>query len=377
MEIYKITNLINSKIYIGKDTTSDPNYYGSGILIRKSIQKYGIENFLKEVIDTAENNLELSEKEKYWISFYDSTNREIGYNISKGGDGGDTISGNPNRDLINKKVSESSFTKGKTYEEAYGIEKSLEYKRKLSEALKRRNPREKKEKIIKLDRRKERWIDHYDNREKNRDKVFKELLKEIRESGINDNIEKIEDFKKNRIKLGIFSVEKFYQKFEEFENEIRKYYKESENRNRSLSYSGRILPEEAKIKIKNKKIEKARKDFEFLVETIEKNSIEILEDYFTKKESVGIRKRFLKGALRDEIPDKYKKIIEKLPKNKPPVWTEGSKKSWLKKIGKEIEIDGVKYDSISGAAKEMGIDRNWVRYKISTGKWPDKYNNKL
>ena len=60
MEIYKITNLINSKIYIGKDTTSDPNYYGSGILIRKSIQKYGIENFLKEVIDTAENNSDLS-----------------------------------------------------------------------------------------------------------------------------------------------------------------------------------------------------------------------------------------------------------------------------------------------------------------------------
>jgi hypothetical protein len=377
MEIYKITNLINSKIYIGKDTTSDPKYFGSGILIRRSIQKYGLENFSKEVIDTADNKEELAGKEKYWISEYNSIDKNIGYNISKGGDGGDTISWNPNRDLINKKVSESSFTKGKTYEEAYGIEKSLEYKRKLSEALKKRKPREKKEKIIKLDGRKERWIDHYDNKEKNKDKLFKELLKEIRESGINDNIEKIEDFKKNRIKLGISSVEKFYQKFEEFETEIRKYYKGSEYNNRSLSYTGRILPEEAKVKIKNKKIEKARKDFQVLIETIEKNSIEILEDYFTKKESVGIRKRFLKGTLKNEIPDKYKKIIEKLPKNKSPVWTEESKKSWLKKMGKGIEIDGVKYDSISGAAKEMGIDRNWVRYKISTGKWPDKYNNKL
>lgn len=113
-----------------------------------------------------------------------------------------------------------------------------------------------------------------------------------------------------------------------------------------------------------------------MIETIEKNSIEILEDYFTKKESVGIRKRFLKGALKKEIPDKYKKIIERLPERKNPVWKEEIKQSWLKKHGKEIEIDGVKYDSISGAAKEMGIDRNWVRFKITTGKWP-KYSNKL
>jgi hypothetical protein len=146
---------------------------------------------------------------------------------------------------------------------------------------------------------------------------------------------------------------------------------------RSKSHSNKSHTEEAKEKISKIKIEKARKDFEILIETIEKNSIKILEDYFTKKESVGIRKRFLKGALKNEIPDKYRKIIEKIPKNKLPVWTEESKKSWLKKLGKEIEIDGVKYDSISGAAKEMGIDRNWVRCKISTGKWPDKYNNKL
>jgi hypothetical protein len=36
MQIYKITNLINNKIYIGKDTTSDPNYFGSGLLINRA-----------------------------------------------------------------------------------------------------------------------------------------------------------------------------------------------------------------------------------------------------------------------------------------------------------------------------------------------------
>lgn len=49
--IYKITNLINGKIYIGKrvrETKKDiKNYYGSGIAIKNAIIKYGIENFKK------------------------------------------------------------------------------------------------------------------------------------------------------------------------------------------------------------------------------------------------------------------------------------------------------------------------------------------
>ena len=73
------------------------------------------ENFTKEIIDTAEAKADLAEKEKYWISFYNSTDKEIGYNISKGGDGGDTISNNPNRDIITKKLSETSPTKGICY----------------------------------------------------------------------------------------------------------------------------------------------------------------------------------------------------------------------------------------------------------------------
>ena len=64
MEIYKITNTLNGKIYIGKDTTSDPKYYGSGLLIRRSINKYGIDNFTKEIIDITEDYDELSDKEK-------------------------------------------------------------------------------------------------------------------------------------------------------------------------------------------------------------------------------------------------------------------------------------------------------------------------
>ena len=55
MQIYKITNLVNNKIYIGKDTTSDPNYFGSGLIISRSLKKYGMENFIKEIIDETDD----------------------------------------------------------------------------------------------------------------------------------------------------------------------------------------------------------------------------------------------------------------------------------------------------------------------------------
>lgn len=42
-------------------------------------------------------------------------------------------------------------------------------------------------------------------------------------------------------------------------------------------------------------------------------------------------------------------------------------------MGKKIEIDGEVYDSISGAAKKLEINRNWVRYRIINNRWPDKY----
>lgn len=90
--IYKTTNLINKKIYIGKKHKSEfvPSYYGSGVLIKKSIAKYGIENFTVEVIEWCETLEELNIKEKYYIKVLNSDRHTgLGYNISKGGDGGD------------------------------------------------------------------------------------------------------------------------------------------------------------------------------------------------------------------------------------------------------------------------------------------------
>ena len=50
MVIYKTTNLINGKIYIGQDSKNNPKYLGSGVIFLKAIKKYGKENFVKETL---------------------------------------------------------------------------------------------------------------------------------------------------------------------------------------------------------------------------------------------------------------------------------------------------------------------------------------
>ena len=104
MIIYKTTNLISGKFYIGKDKYNNENYIGSGKILKNAIYKYGKENFTKEIIEFCNNYEELNEKEIFWIDFTSAT--ENGYNIATGGDGGDTISNHPNRDEICKNHSE-------------------------------------------------------------------------------------------------------------------------------------------------------------------------------------------------------------------------------------------------------------------------------
>ena len=100
MYIYKTTNNVNGKVYIGKsEKTFDGSYYGSGILLWKAIEKYGIENFQVEVLELCETVEQLNDREIYWIDQH----KDHSYNIAKGGSGGDTISFHPNREEIIKK----------------------------------------------------------------------------------------------------------------------------------------------------------------------------------------------------------------------------------------------------------------------------------
>lgn len=91
MYIYKTTNLLNGKFYIGKRVyrKKDDNWYlGSGIYLNRAIKKYGRENFKKEIIEWCEDKFHLCKREIYWINIFNSTDSKIGYNLSLGGDGG-------------------------------------------------------------------------------------------------------------------------------------------------------------------------------------------------------------------------------------------------------------------------------------------------
>lgn len=99
--IYKITNKINNKLYIGKTTSKNPlNRWAKHLstaknktvnnntyqVLHKAINKYGKENFIFEIIEECDNELFGLEREKFWIKHYVSFGKN-GYNLTKGGDG--------------------------------------------------------------------------------------------------------------------------------------------------------------------------------------------------------------------------------------------------------------------------------------------------
>ena len=104
MVIYETINLINGKRYIGKDVYNDSEYLGSGRILTKAIKKYGIENFKKIILEFCNSIEELNEREKHWIAITNAQKSQKYYNVGAGGEGGDNITYNPNRDEFIKKM---------------------------------------------------------------------------------------------------------------------------------------------------------------------------------------------------------------------------------------------------------------------------------
>lgn len=94
--IYKATNLINGKVYIGRTVRDlkERKYahiyralnYNTPYKFHCALRKYGEDAFVWEVIDSATSHDELNEREIYWINKYNSFSAQ-GYNMSIGGDG--------------------------------------------------------------------------------------------------------------------------------------------------------------------------------------------------------------------------------------------------------------------------------------------------
>ena len=128
--IYRITNKINGKTYIGqhKYKKLNDNYMGSGRLIIKAIKKYGIENFKKEILYS---NIQYKETADDMERFAIAKERKLGkaeYNIANGGNGRGTVS-----EATKRKLSEINRGMNNPH---YGKRLSDETKRKISDSNK-------------------------------------------------------------------------------------------------------------------------------------------------------------------------------------------------------------------------------------------------
>lgn len=321
MQIYKITNLINNKIYIGKDTTSNPNYFGSGLLINRAFEKYGKDNFIKEVIDETDDYIELSKKEIYWIEQYNSIDRKIGYNISKGGDGGDTLSNHPELDLIREKISKNNPKTGKTYEDTFGEVKANEYKEKLKNNIHKN--------ILSIEvkqKQKEKWIEY--------NKKFKSRC----------------EFIKNEIDLG---------RLNEYKDElivIKKRVSHNFLKNADGFYN--FFGENLRYVFGKLKIDQ-NNEFEVISKWVKNSNIESIINYMNK-----IPNRFFLNRVefyRFIGEDIELKIIEEFKNRRSLINRENSQK-----LKKEIIIDNIKYDSISEASNTLNIDKSLIRSRLKS-----------
>lgn len=105
--VYKHTNKINGKVYIGMTSTSPEKRWGKdgngyrGQVFGRAIQKYGWDNFEHEILINNLSKEDANELEKSFIKLYNATNPNFGYNISEGGVN--------NSDIFFKKIYQYSF----------------------------------------------------------------------------------------------------------------------------------------------------------------------------------------------------------------------------------------------------------------------------
>ncbi len=134
--IYITTNLINGKKYIGSHLTSNinDNYLGSGVILKKAIEKYGKSNFQREILAQLDNIGDMKELEEYYIEYYNAYNSNLFYNATKYAAGitkctwGDKISKSMMGHTFNLGKTQSQDTKNKISKSNNGKTRSKEFK---------------------------------------------------------------------------------------------------------------------------------------------------------------------------------------------------------------------------------------------------------
>jgi group I intron endonuclease len=143
--IYKITNRLNGKVYIGQTVNDKKRWTNHKSFakqdepvqyIHRAMKKYGVENFDYEVVAMCQRQQDTDETEKLIICQYDSQNKEHGYNISPGGDPA-WNRGLPSEQQPMYGKKQSDYQKQKAYESHIGktFDHTDETKEKITKSL--------------------------------------------------------------------------------------------------------------------------------------------------------------------------------------------------------------------------------------------------
>lgn len=122
--LYRITNKLNHKIYIGchQTTDLDDGYMGSGTYINRAYKLHGIENFVKEIIQFYSNSVEMFEAEAKIVN-REFVKEDNNYNLAEGGKGGFKGEDCYNSKERSRKISIASKNKVMTRDSAGKIHK--------------------------------------------------------------------------------------------------------------------------------------------------------------------------------------------------------------------------------------------------------------
>jgi len=389
--IYMLTDTRNGKKYIGQHNGSRKSYWSGGLIPNRIADIHGKDIFERVILEDNVINEDLDEREKYYIKTYNTL--KDGYNLTEGGDGGNTITNHPNKEDIVTRISET--LKGRVFTDEHKeklklnhMSKDLENRKKLSEALRGYNKTdEHKNKISKtiskLNKKLGRWSG--DDNPTKKPKILKKISQKNKERAEIRRKENINNFIEEFIngEINESNIHKYNQKIwcwirDLGEDELNKlipknvldgfdklrYEIKTKNiKIRSLNHNGFKHSDEAKKKISEKKKKEFLEYCNNIYETMNENGSEYLIDCYNKEEYSKIRNKIKNSVFLSQIP-KYisNKLLNLKPKKKEVKNTDPNK--FYGNKNKKIVIEGVEYSSVSDASRKLNIDRGTIRYRL-------------
>lgn len=119
--VYCVTNTVNNRKYIGSHVGDiDDSYLGSGVILKKALQKYGRKNFVKDILWEGPEEF-MREMEIYWCEYFNVADNSLFYNRTNKGTGYRKGVTNPKLSQVRKNMNIVAWNKGLTKETSSSV----------------------------------------------------------------------------------------------------------------------------------------------------------------------------------------------------------------------------------------------------------------